>query len=170
MSAFICDQEHIKQLALYAAAPGRRAVHPDYFRHPDLKALADPTIDWTARSVVTFYANILYRENIRSVEARYPEDAPFSDAITITRSDVEDHTLSAVDIISMCNCLDYQSCETDDWASTAAHELLAVIRKKATSMLPGMDGAYWEYTKHARDERTLAIKVKIDHAMAGRKA
>lgn len=175
MSAFICDQEHIKQLALYAAAPGRRAIHPEYFRHPGLKPLADGTQNSTGNSAATFYANILYRENFRSVEARYPEDAPFGqlgqpDAITITRLDVQDPALSAADIISMCNCLEYQSCETDDWASTAAYELLAAIRKKAISMLPGMDGAYWEYTKFKRDERTLAIKVKIDQAMAGRKA
>lgn len=168
MSAFICDQEHIKQLALYAAPVGRRAIHPEYFRHPDLKTLADPTIDWTANSVITFYANILYRENFRSVGARYPEDAKASEAdtITITRSDVRDDALSAVDIISMCNCLEYQSCETDDWESTAAYELLAAIRKKAISALPGMDDAYWEYTKSERDERMAAIKEKIYQRMA----
>lgn len=170
MSAFICDQEHIKQLALYAAAPGRQAIHPEYFRHPDLKPMADGVISRTGYSAIAFYANILLRENIRSVEARYPADAPIQHAaIFITHRDVQDHTLSAVDIISMCNCLSYQSCETGDWESTAAYELLAAIRDKAIRKLPGMDDAYWEYTKASRDARLAAIKAKVSQQMAGAK-
>jgi hypothetical protein len=53
--------------------------------------------------------------------------------------------LPAVALLKLCDCLDYQSCETEDWKQTAAHELLELIRGAAICALPGYEKAPWDY-------------------------
>ena len=109
----------------------------------------------TDTELTTLYADVLYQENIRSVRARYPEDkwddlpGPCAKPIHIVASGME-RALAAyrrtpVQILKMCDCLEYQSCETDDYRESIACELLEAIRRAAIRALAGYEDAPWDY-------------------------
>jgi len=85
-------------------------------------------------------AELLLAENTRSVNHRYRENTPVE---TIVFSS-QDPTLSPIEVIKACDCLDYQSCETDDWHSTPACKLLESILSHAVRQLDGYENAAWE--------------------------
>lgn len=170
MSAFICGPDHIKALAIFAAHDTRlhgMNVDPKYFRYDggDARMEGRPS-----HEVATYYANILYCENIRSVQTRYPKDT-FDDLpglihkpemLEVSRAECAEQyndirfALQPVDILKMCACLAYQCCETDDWESTLAYRLLNKIRLAAISLLPGYEDAPWEYDKPQVTRRRAA--------------
>jgi hypothetical protein len=157
MSAFICTEDHFKALAIFAASrtigygTSHRRVDPNYIdgMPPDLAVALD-------KDVATTFANILYRENIRSVGTRYPADklqdmpGPNNkpDEITIESIDftLAVFRLPPLWILKMCDCLEYQSCENDDYRQTVAFELLDKIRRAAIKALKGYGDAPWEYS------------------------
>jgi hypothetical protein len=127
-------------------------VDPRYFKYDggDARMEGRPS-----NEVATYYANILYCENIRSVQGRYPDDS-FDDLpgpcekpemLEVTRGECCEQyndvrlAVSPTAILKMCACLDYQSCETDDWDTTLAYKLLQRIRLAAISLLPGYECA-----------------------------
>lgn len=162
MSAYICGPDLFKQLAVFAVRKQRGSnmlpVDPRYLDHPAAKAwLAQAVMtgdDYCADRLASFYADLLYQENIRSVRARYPDDkwsdlpGPTIKPLHIVVSPEEAYRmrlLPAVALLKLCDCLDYQSCETDDWHQTPAFELLDLIRRAAIHALPGYDKAPWDY-------------------------
>ena len=78
MSAYICNPDHIKALAVFAS---RRVTHnpgyapfnvdPAYIRFPGFVA----PDKYDQEALANCYADILYRENVRSVQARYPNES-----------------------------------------------------------------------------------------------
>lgn len=167
MSAFICMPEHFKVLAIFAVARanyGRPRVDPVYlkYRHAALVE-AEKYLDDEAR-LASYYADVLYQENIRSVRHRYPSDTwdslpgpcvkPLR--LIVDSSDFLDQRLrvSSINILSMLNCLDYQSCEPEDWTSTTAHALLQAIKYAAIRVLPGYGDAVWEFVLSADEDDT----------------
>jgi hypothetical protein len=156
MSAFICDPDHIKALAAYAAGNNRsygRRMRTKYLRKGSAPEGLD---DQPPEIIATWIADVLYQENIRSVRARYPDDTwdslpglvtrPIH--IIVTERDLYSpfYPKCAIDILKMCDCLNYQSCETEDWYDTLAYEILNDIRYIAISELPGYDEAPWEFS------------------------
>ena len=156
MSAHICGPDHFIALAAYAVGitsrgypgSGHRRVHLGFLqRYADVSTPED-----APAKVAETWANTLYRENVRSVLTRYPQDTfetapgPLDKpkAIRIPAGDlarppVED----AVAILKLCDGLEYQSCETEDWETTPAYALLQAIRKAAIRDLPGYHDAEW---------------------------
>jgi hypothetical protein len=151
MSAFICGPDHFKVLAIFAASRrhGSLNVDPRYIK--ELKADHEDT----TAGLATIYADILYQENIRSVRARYPEDKrdtlpgpnvkPLHIVVSGRDQTLAVYRLPPVSILKMCDCLEYQSCETDDYRSTTAFKLLDAIRRAAIHTLAGYDDAPWDY-------------------------
>lgn len=148
MSAFICSPEHIAELAIFAAR-SQESIHV-----PRVHMGEHPDHAYEPETLAAEYAYVLYQENIKSVKARYPNcndselpgpiDRPDSIAIgydQIARPKVKD----IVNILKMCDCLQYQSCETDEYELSKAYRLLSAIRSAAIRELPGYDGAPWEY-------------------------
>lgn len=84
-------------------------------------------------------AEILLAENVRSVNHRYQERAKYG-AITFVRSG---NVLSPVETIKACDCYSYQSCETKDYAKSAANLIIEGIRGVVWHKLPGYDEAPW---------------------------
>jgi len=154
MSAFICQPEHFQQLAIFATdqRPGQRMrIEPRYLRHPESQAWAAIAtasgMDMVQNHVATFYATLLQSENVRSVNHRYNE-SDAAEPITVPhRAKI---LVNAIDILKMCDCLEYQSCETADWEQSAAFELLELIRRAAIRALPGYEKAPWDYINPAR--------------------
>lgn len=155
MSAFICKSDHLKALAAFCVdhhgGRGCRSmnVDPKYFRYQG----GDPSVEGREPAeVASYYADLLYQENVRSVGTRYPRDSraelpgPISTPEHMTVSELElaqfqRDRLPPVLILKMCDCLEYQSCETDDYQDTLAYRLLNAIRKAAIHQLPGYDDA-----------------------------
>lgn len=147
MSAFICSPSHIGLLAAYAAK-------------------TDSVIgDWRGGNrfdSAQLVARMLTRANIRSVAARYPNDMDGQrpgpclkdDDIMDASACYAAHYLEnwpapePVQILKLCGCLDYQSCETNDWPETLAYRQLDYIRGEATRSLPGYENAQWCFDEH----------------------
>lgn len=161
MSAFICGADHFKALALFAAARtggygmAHLRVDPRYVQgltHPQHSERG--LENFTERELASLYADVLYQENVRSVAYRYedtPRDklpGPLADSgfVGITNRDiVERFRLAPVAILKMCDCLEYQSCETPDYRESVAWNLLGAIRKAAIRELPGYEEAPWDF-------------------------
>ena len=156
MSAYICNPETFVALAAYAAGRHHRGypgsatdrIPPAYlraFNGPDLS-------HYSSQERAEFFAEVLYEENIRSVLTRYPNDTLESapgplekpKRIEIFDRDVTSPPVTdPIAILKLCDGLEYQSSETDDWRETLAFALLGAIRKAAIRELSGYDDAEW---------------------------
>ena len=159
MSAFICGPDHFKVLAIFAAHRSRGSwrVDPRYIKGLDPEGLyaLRGLENLNDNELASLYADVLFRENIRSVRARYPNDKldelpgpnDLPAHITITGRDqcIAALRLKPVQVLKMLDCLEYQSCETENWEKTVAHTLLQDIRRAAIRQLPGYDDAPWDY-------------------------
>lgn len=172
MSAFVCSPEHFKALALFASrrvggyGQGHVQVDPRYVEGLAVSEAAREALEaaqvaelafLNQHELATLYADILYQENIRSCYARYPQDKTVNDLpgliekpdhLVVTGADccgLARYTLPSVSILKMCDCLEYQSCETEDWDKSVAYSIVRAIRKAAVRALPGYDDAPWDY-------------------------
>lgn len=142
MSAWIVSKEHIDVLVR------AREAYSDSFWTRDFDR------DETGR--------MLWRENLRSVAARYPNDESGErpGPIAFVDEDVDEYSYvnpgfkpTPGEVFQAVGCYEYQSCETDDWEETDAHkwcrELVDVV---ASSMYEGPWG--WNAEK-VRERRGL---------------
>jgi hypothetical protein len=149
MSAYIVDKEHV--LYLVEAAMSRRIGGGSFYwmwGNPTQSAKLG-TCDYERAVEV---ANMLWRENIKSVSARYPNESsatlpgPKGGAFVITRADFEGVRwlqFDAVQVIKACDCFNYQSCEHGEWEASEAKGFVDALRSSAWHELPGYDGATW---------------------------
>lgn len=139
MSAYVCNPEHFGVLAAFAA------LNDCAIYEWERSAAID-----TAQAV----ARGLARENIRSVAYRYgPDDLPGPNmspddileaaALYAAHFVVHPQRLRPVQVFKLVQCLDYQSCETDDWQTTLAKRQLDWITNAALRQLPGYEDARW---------------------------
>jgi hypothetical protein len=130
MSAWLCSQEHINLLV-------NASKHP---REQDF--------------------DMLVKENLRSLEARYPgrdfldewkthartfkfrADKPSAIVSTalVKNADhvrgpigVDSARVTATQIVKAADCYDYQACETDDYNTTQAAKYVTEVRKQAVA-------------------------------------
>lgn len=153
MSAFVCGQDHFKALAIFATTRRHGSLRVDP-RYVDGLESVDPQVCQDELACV--YADVLYRENVRSCFVRYPREDLDSlpgefekpDTVTVTHGDIvrAAYRLPAVSILKMCDCLEYQSCESDNWRETVAYRLLNSIRRAAIRELVGYDDAPWDFS------------------------
>ena len=150
MSAYICDPSVFGILAAYAVE--NRCVIPEW-RHGKRSDSRIQTAEQVARG--------LARENIRSVITRYPNsqdgnrpgspllDADIETAAAIYARYFIEHPqkLTAAQVIRLCGCLDYQSCETDDWEETLAYQQLQRIGSTVMPGPAGYDIGRWAFTQ-----------------------
>ncbi len=94
---------------------------------------------------------VLLSENVRSVNARYSET---DDASAYEHLPVRFDAIDPVTVLKSAQCLDYQSCETDDWKTTTAYRVLKAIESGAIAHLRGYNDAPWGWTR----ERVLAVR------------
>lgn len=160
MSAYVCSRDHFVALAVFAATKPRRQstprVDPTYV--DCFRPVAEKLLALKPHELASVYAEALYQENVRSVSHRYPNDP--RDGLPGEPSGVVDvsarnmiqavYALPPLHILKMCNGLDYQSCETDDWRETRAYALLQAIKDAAIRELPGYDDGPWDYHVEAK--------------------
>ena len=155
MSAYLCNPEHIGLLAAYLAIS-----RYEHWAEPDRS-------DFSHRGARTI-AEALAAENIRSVSVRYPGDKSGGrPGLSMHDSDITElsamwaahyadtrRTVSAVTVLRLLQCLEYQSCEAEDYLTTEAAGYCTQIRDAAIRKLPG-------YEDGSRNWQDLNIPMSI---------
>jgi hypothetical protein len=133
MSAFMCSEKHIKSIVRFFDADKRYAPEKWANKTPqDLCAL-------------------LEHANRVSVNHRYrhSDGIPAVSVVEFvwTKKDDAAAPVSALVAFKLIQCLDYQSCETDDWRDSEACAFLDWLQSKAAAAviraLPAYDAAPW---------------------------
>lgn len=115
MSAYVCSDAQFATLVAVVATMPYSPVKPS-----------------EAQAV----ANLLKRENIRSVNYRYNERT------RITPCDIEKATLGGwtlTGLVNLARCIDYQSCERPDYEKSRAHHMLVRIIAFLLLEMPEVD-------------------------------
>lgn len=135
MSAFILSKKSFDAL-VYAAFYGfydkYNPINDSLHIYSDNKAYT-----FTAGT----FGQVLVDQNFASVNFRYQESGkPFLYEYALHK---EFSNMKPVEILKLCDCYDYQSCETDSYDRTLAANLIHFIRKKVIAALPGYEDAPW---------------------------
>lgn len=135
MSAYVVSHRHINAILTFANRANARlcagVMRYDASNVEDLQRMAE----------------ILYAENVRSVNYRYRQPASLPGIVDETERDIVFNfvrdAFSPVDILRLCECYDYQACETPDYEASAAARIVNAIRHEAIRALPGYSNAKW---------------------------
>ena len=138
MSAFLCEDNLFKELACYYANKKHQY---------DSITVKDETLIESAE----YFANLLLITNVASLNCRYEDGASMfgyveGEKLSISLDYFKEHLvrdLSAVQRLKLCDCLEYQSCEHDDYRDGAGYRLLNDIRGLLINDLAGYDAASW---------------------------
>ncbi len=124
MSAYIVSKDHISALVSFCNA---KNVYVYY----DGKKFDVTNLDAIGQ--------ILVNENYRSVNTRYSSnDAPF-----VYEFQYLQRHFTLIQIIKLCHCYNYQSCETEDYYESLAYAIVRGIESHAVRLLPGYEEAEW---------------------------
>ena len=152
MSAYLVSPQHITEIVKWA----KNRQQGD-FSHV-YNQITKQEIDCDAESVI----EILSLANIQSLVARYGEKAEVeyegfvdkcksilkysTDGVSMSLLDgVGSCDLKADDIYNMVRCLEYQSCEVDNWVHTDAYWLLNSIKEKAGYKMSNQSNIQWSF-------------------------
>lgn len=130
MSAFTVSDKHIS--AMLQAMNTPQMYHGyvfSYWWEGEWKEIRDKQ----------YLGQVLKNENYRSVNFRYDDN---EETLPFTYQTPEKR-YTPVEIIALCNCFNYQACETDNWKETKAYSIMQALRENAIQSLPGMNDAPW---------------------------
>lgn len=146
MSAYVCTNKTIAALALFASA----IAHGYGGIRVDPRYVDDSIADTDRDDLPMLYAKLLFEENAKSVAYRYREEPETYDVAEMAKAIRDYRTeqavkgyLTPVEILKICNCVEYQSCEHPEWRESIACRLLQKVRDAAVRELPGYDDAPW---------------------------
>jgi hypothetical protein len=126
MSAFIVSDSHINALVRYAS------------RHKVGVSYGATVMRLNAFGNEQAVAQILFAENVKSVNYRYGESET-----TQIDYDRGAPILTAIQAIKAAQCLRYQSCEHPDFEDSLASKFIEAIIADAIPRLEGYDSAQW---------------------------
>lgn len=89
---------------------------------------------------------VLLAQNVVSVNYRYSHHEPEEMPVYTYRT-VSFDRIDPLVVLKSVHCLQYQSCETDDYDHTFAAAVLRVIMSAAIAALPGYGAAPWGWTR-----------------------
>ena len=127
MSAFIVSDKLLNVVLTFATM--KKASY--YWKPNNMR------VDISVRNASEIGQKLL-DENFRSVNYRYREN---DTAERFTYKRVDSSNYSVVDVLKAINCLDYQSCETDDWSDSEAWAILDGIKDAMIRNLPGYEAS-----------------------------
>jgi len=151
MSAYLVEPQHITEIVKWASNPQQGGVSYCY------NLITKEQIDCDPKQMVMTLA----QANIDSLVARYEDDpnkhqSIFQDCLDILQYSTDGASVSlltgvgscdlkADDIYNMVRCLEYQSCEVDNWVETDAYWLLNAIRDMAGSKMSKDANVSWSF-------------------------
>jgi hypothetical protein len=115
MSAWIVSPYHVNALVTWAMH------HKVAYEHGGVVIHVSPAT-----------AKILMDENVRSVNYRYSETNDNTYTFQVEPAALK---LTPVEIVKSCSCLDYQSCETEDYDTTEAKVINTAIQIAALRLI-----------------------------------
>lgn len=135
MSAFLVSETHLNVIVSYFVGLGR-----DDGLWFGLKG----EYAYLTRENAPDVAQALYDENIRSVNHRYNEQSSdYLFSFTYIRD--AKYIYKVGEIAKALDCLEYQSCETDDYHNTDAWAIVCAMRKHLLSQVATKQGVdIWE--------------------------
>jgi len=168
MSAYICDPRTIDYLVQWASNTRDLSVYlPDGFPVTEYERARSGNRLNLRELTPDELGAILLAENVRSVSARYPRDS-FDDLpgpcdksrVEAYRFQPVSHQLAAW-VVKAADCLQYQSCESDDYEQTLGYKVVQAIREAAIRHL--VVDAPWGVTegdiaKHMAELRARMFK------------
>lgn len=134
MSAWIVSRDTI-DLLVSASLQAKRQGHLS----GDLSLLSDDEL-----------GKLLWTENLRSVQHRYPSEDLELDAYEF--QSVFPLPPDAA-LVKAVHYYEYQSCEHAEWSSSAAHDLCQRLIGWLTTRMPGYDAAPWVWERPQRRAR-----------------
>lgn len=138
MSAYLCDDKHITQLAAYLCA-GRTTNLGWIAQRVGYPNDTQPK----AHELATHIANIMLAENYRSLDSRYGDnDEPHTVEVGV-HLPMHMYAVDAGKIAKSVRCYEYQSCESSDWEDTIAHRICRMIYMTALERIPSYEDAEW---------------------------
>ena len=141
MSAFICSDYHINSIVSYFLQSPRQ--------QDQLWAELDGEWQYIKLDNAKLLGEILARENRRSVNARYSENEPCDYQWQYVR---REHTLA--EIAGALDCLEYQSCECEDYRQSQAYSIICLMRKHLLRQVMELEGVEsWELNEELEGER-----------------
>ena len=151
MSAYLVEPQHITEIVKWASNPQQGGVDYCY------NLVTKEQIDCDPKQMVMTLA----QANIDSLVARYEDDpnkhqSIFQDCLDILQYSTDGASVSlltgigscdlkADDIYNMVRCLEYQSCEVNNWVETDAYWLLNAIRDMAGSKMSKDAKVSWSF-------------------------
>jgi len=155
MSAYMVSKEHIDAI-VYAAYEGPKdngrpsGYGRQTWYRPGFKGNnGENQVDFHNLDEL---GKLLVKENLSSIHARYPDtiadpkhtpgpcDQYWLQPYTWTRPT---RRLNAVEALKALACYEYQSCEHQEWESSAARQFCESLRHALIGCLPGYDEAEW---------------------------
>lgn len=132
MSAYVMNDDEINTIVSYFVPTGA-AEDGAWLR------LGESEWNYLSKESAPKVAAILMAENVRSVNAKYGENGanPY-----VFKYLPEAHKRDIGEIIGALDCLEYQSCETDDWHTSLAWEIVCGLRKHMLKQIAEERGTY----------------------------
>lgn len=132
MSAYIMNDDEINTIVSYFVPTGA-AEDGAWLR------LGETEWNYLNRENAPKVAAILMAENVRSVNAKYGDNEanPY-----VFEYLPKAHDRERGNIIGALDCYEYQACETDDWHTSLAHEIVQGFRKHLLKVIAESEGTY----------------------------
>ena len=134
MSAYIVSDNHIHSIVSYT----KIVLKEVYYNNKSLSL----TGVWEAAENTNRLGQILINANYLSINERYIHKEGYPEK-PHKYAFKETPLLSPIEVIKACHCLDYQSCESDDWEHSDANQIIQNIIYNTSKKLDGYNQAAW---------------------------
>jgi hypothetical protein len=144
MSAHVVDRNHIRYLVEAAQHIAIKDHSPSFSWHHN--GQRQELNELNASEV----GQMLWNENIASVQYRYPDDTDDTMPGPIAETYIYYHqmagpyfNLDVAQVLMSTDCYEYQSCEHPGWESSEAHSFIQALRRRTWPHMVGYRDAVW---------------------------
>lgn len=143
MSAFLCNNVHLSSLANWIC-------EEKLYVYGDIKSEGDETINFAV-----FKA--LYRENVKSLQARYPKDWQELIYYCCEPSEYKLYwkPVKPIAKIKAAQCFNYQACEHEDYQNSLIKRMIEHFIGRQICKIEGYENAEWEIEEMGEEVQRL---------------
>ena len=152
MSAYLVEPQHINEIVKWAASPRQGGISYCYNLVTkeqidcDPKKMVETLAQANMDSLVARYGDAFNDDFVGYIDECLDTLKYSTDGISVSLlTGVGSCDLKAEDIYNMVRCLDYQSCEVDNWVETDAYWLLNAIKDRAGYKLSKNAEVSWSF-------------------------
>jgi hypothetical protein len=142
MSAYMVDSHHIHYLLTAAMSRHLNKRPQDGLEWLRCSGECD-MLHQGDHAKATKVGQMLWDENRKSIECRYPDDPDMPDNDWTYEFRPWQGEIDPVQVIKACHCYSYQASEHPGWKESEAHAFIEALEDRAACALPGYDEAAW---------------------------